>query len=208
MKKSLAVALLVVAESSLASPKEPLKPLLEKLKGVKSLKVEFTQKSKLPVAGDEVTLYKGVIYYKRPLKFRWEYTWGSKALLISDGKHLEVSFGDGECQVTELEPNTSLFPLIELVESPELFKESFRVVKVEREGRRTAITLRARRKEAFFKELTFVLDKGKLLKVKSLQEDGTYGVYRIEKMEKNLKLKDELFKLTGCKKSKAGLAGP
>jgi len=74
MRKFL-TALFIILTTQPASA--DFKCFLEKLKSVKSMKILFSQRTKLPVAGDEVDLYSGVIYYKRPLHFRWEYKKGS-----------------------------------------------------------------------------------------------------------------------------------
>ena len=165
--------------------------------GVKTLKIVFSQRTKLPVAGDEVSLYEGVIYYKRPLKFRWEYTKGANVLIVSDGKFFKSEI-EGECQIGELS-NQPLFPLIELIEDPQKFKRDFEVKEVEREGSIEVITVKPKYEEAFFKELKFVLERGRLKEVETLQEDGTRAKYRIEKVIRNLPLKDSLFKITPCK---------
>ncbi len=171
--------------------------LFNLFKGVKTLKITFSQITKLPVAGDEVSLYKGVIYYKRPLKFRWEYTQGAKVLIVSDGKLVKSSV-EGECQVGELSPET-LFPLIELIENPKGFKMDFLVKEIKREGNWEAIKIVPKYKDPFFKEVTFILKDGKLVAVETLQEDGTQAKYRIEKIVKNLPLKDSLFRVTPCR---------
>ena len=161
--------------------------------GVNTLKIVFSQKTKLPVAGDEVSLYEGVIYYKRPLKFRWEYTKGANVLIVSDGKLFKSEI-EGECQIGELS-NQPLFPLIELIENPEKFKEDFKVKEVSKEE----ITVAPKYDGAFFKEITFVLKDGRLVEVRTIQEDGTRANYEIKEVVKNLPLKDSLFQITPCK---------
>jgi len=193
VKLLLAVLLAVILPLSDAFGEEELYSLF---KGVNTLKINFSQKTRLPVAGDEVSLYEGVIYYKRPLKFRWEYTKGADVLIVSDGKFIKSSI-EGECQIGELS-NQPLFPLIELIESPEKFKSSFKVKRVEREGDTEEITVTPNYDEPFFKEITFVIKNGELAEVKTLQEDGTQAKYEIKKVVRNLPLKDSLFKVTPC----------
>ncbi|WP_457679237.1 LolA family protein [Thermovibrio sp.] len=171
--------------------------LTKEFKGIKSLEVFFSQETKLPIAGDEVSLYKGVIYYKRPLKFRWEYTWGSSALIVSNGELLKSSIG-GNCQIIKVSRD-NLFPLIELVEEPELFKERFKLTSFKRNGEYAVLRLKPAYKDAFFKEITFVLRKGSLFEVEVVQEDGTKELYKVEKIVKNPPLRDSLFRIIPCK---------
>lgn len=166
-------------------------------KGVNTLKIVFSQKTVLPVAGDEVTLYQGVIYYKRPLKFRWEYTKGANVLILSDGKFLKSEI-EGECQVGELS-SQPLFPLIELIEDPQKFRRDFEVERVEKKGDLEVITIVPKYEGAFFKKISFILDGGRLVGVETLQEDGTKADYQIEEIVKNLPLDDSLFQLIPCR---------
>jgi outer membrane lipoprotein carrier protein len=174
--------------NSLAVSKEALLSLFE---NVDALKMEFSQITELPVAGDTVSLYKGVIYYKRPLKFRWEYTEGSSSLIVSDGHRVLVNI-EGDCQVMELD-NNALFPFIELLENREEFLRRFGV----REERDRIVVI-PKDGESVFKEIAFVFKGGKLVRIETLQEGGTRSVYEIKSIEKNVKLSDDLFRVSSC----------
>jgi len=195
VKFLIAIAFFVVTgvSSFAGTPDE----LINLFKGADTLKIVFNQKTEIPVAGDEVSLYTGVIYYKRPSKFRWEYTRGADVLIVSDGKLLKSSI-EGDCQVEELK-GEPLFPLIELIDSPERFKKDFKVKKIQKEGEWVAITIIPRYKDAFFKEITFILKGGRLKEVRTLQEDGTLATYQIEEIDKNIPLKESLFRVTPCR---------
>lgn len=165
-------------------------------KGVNSLKILFSQRTKLPVAGDEVSLYEGVIYYKRPLKFRWEYTKGAKVLIVSNGELVKSSI-EGECQIAEI-ADQPIFALIELIDNPEKFKEDFRVKELKKNKSWKVVRITPNYKDAFFKEITFIIKDKKLKKVITVEEDGTKGEYQIEEIEKNVPLNDDLFQVTPC----------
>ncbi|ADU97149.1 outer membrane lipoprotein carrier protein LolA [Thermovibrio ammonificans HB-1] len=196
MRKSTIALTLLITIPAAAHPSET--PLKE-LSGAESLKIEFRQKTKLPVAGDEVTLYRGVIYYKRPLKFLWEYTRGSNLRIISNGKEVETRFGDGQCQVEPLNPENALFPLLLLAENYKTFKKYY-TVKEEKEGKNLqTFTVEPKFKDPFFTKITFTFFKGKLKEVKTVQADGTESTYLIDSVKKNPKLPDSLFKLPPCR---------
>ncbi len=164
---------------------------------VKTLEVKFSQKTKLPVAGDEITLYKGIIYYKRPLKFRWQYTWGDSSFIVSDGKFIE-SFIEGNRQVYPIKEG-ELFPLIELVEFPDSFFKEFKLVKVDKEGGVLKLRFKSLRRNPFFREITLYLKGNRLVGLFTVQSDGTESFYEITSFKENIPLKDELFKVKGLK---------
>jgi len=173
----------------------------EKLKeifgNVRTLEVKFSQRTKLPVAGDEITLYRGVIYYKRPLKFRWQYTWGDSSLIVSNGKLIE-SFIEGNRQVYSVKEG-ELFPLIELVESPDSFFKDFKLVKAEKEGELLKLKFKSLKRNLFFREITFYLRGNKLVGLLTVQSDRTESFYEIISFKKNVPLKERLFKLERLK---------
>ncbi len=173
----------------------------EKLKEVfgnlRTLEVKFSQRTKLPVAGDEITLYRGVIYYKRPLKFRWQYTWGDSSFIVSNGKLIE-SFIEGNRQVYSVKEG-ELFPLIELIESPDTFFRDFKLVKAEKEGELLKLKFKSLKRNPFFKEITFYLKGGKLVGLLTVQSDGTESFYEITSFKKNIPLKERLFRIEGLK---------
>ena len=175
------------------------KTLLNLFKGVKTAEITFSQKTFVPVAGNEVTLYRGEIFYKRPLKFLWRYTWGSRMEIVSNGKFLETVFDDGSCQLTPLEGNLNMFPLLLLAESPEEFLKEFKVVSDEKREGVEVVTCVARGKDPFFRKFIFFFKGGRLEGLKAVQSDGTEETFVIEKLKLNIPVKDSLFKLRPCK---------
>ncbi|MEO2066364.1 MAG: outer membrane lipoprotein carrier protein LolA [Desulfurobacteriaceae bacterium] len=193
MKFLVALFLSILTSTTTLGEEEDIYTLF---KGVNSLKILFSQRTKLPVAGDEVSLYEGVIYYKRPLKFRWEYTKGVKVLIVSNGELVKSSI-EGECQIAEI-ADQPVFALIELIDNPEKFKEEFRVKELKKNKSWEVVRITPNYKDAFFKEITFIIKDKKLKKVITVEEDGTKGEYQIEEIENNVPLDDDLFRVTPC----------
>ena len=191
------IALLLASASSFGG--ELPKTLTKLFKNTKTVHIVFSQKTVLPVAGNDVTLYRGEIFYKRPLKFLWRYTWGSRMEIISDGKEIETVFDDGSCQVSSLKENLNLFPLLLLAESPEKFLNEFQVVEDKKSGSSEVVVCRAKGKDPFFREFVFFFENGKLKSLKAVQSDGTEETFVLERIERNIPVKEALFSLKRCK---------
>lgn len=191
--------LFVLLLSSDSSGGELPKNLLKLFKNTKTVHIVFNQKTVLPVAGNDVTLYRGEIFYKRPLKFLWRYTWGSRMEIVSDGKEIETVFDDGSCQIAPLKENLNLFPLLLLAESPKKFLKEFQVVEDRRSGNSEVVVCRARGKDPFFREFVFFFKNGKLKSLKAVQSDGTEETFVLDRVEKNVPVKESLFRLKRCK---------
>ncbi len=190
------IALLLASASSLGG--ELPKTLTKLFKNTKTVHIVFSQKTVLPVAGNDVTLYRGEIFYKKPLKFLWRYTWGSRMEIISDGKEIETVFDDGSCQVSSLKEN--LFPLLLLAESPRKFLKEFQVVEDKKSGSSEVIVCRARGKDPFFREFILFFENGKLKSLKAVQSDGTEETFILNRIERNVPIDDSLFALKRCKR--------
>ena len=173
---------------------------LEKLKSVKTLKLVFSQETKIPVAGNEVDLYGGVIYYKKPSKFRWEYTRGSDIFVVSDGKFIETVFpSDKQCQVAELDSKSELFPLFQILDSPGRFDELFEVLNDEKDGKIEVLELKPKYKDSIFEKIVlFIGENCKLKAFKTVQLDGTSSTYIVKELRENLRVSEDLFKLIPC----------
>ncbi|ADY73426.1 outer membrane lipoprotein carrier protein LolA [Desulfurobacterium thermolithotrophum DSM 11699] len=177
-----------------------LDSFLEKLKSIKTLKIVFSQETKLPVAGDTVDLYGGVIYYEKPSKFRWEYTKGSDIYLVSNGEYLETVFpSDNQCQITELDTKSELFPLFQILNNPENFKKLFKIVKIEESRNFETVELKPTYENSIFEKIILLIDKDCNLKAfKTVQIDKTFATYVIKSWKENVKLSENLFKITPC----------
>ena len=173
---------------------------LEKLKSVKTLKLVFSQETKIPVAGNEVDLYGGVIYYKKPSKFRWEYTRGSDIFVVSDGKFIETVFpSDKQCQMAELDSKSELFPLFQILDSPDRFDELFKVLNDEKDGKLEVLELKPKYKDSIFEKIVlFIGENCKLKAFKTVQLDGTSSTYIVKELRENLRVSEDLFKLIPC----------
>lgn len=167
---------------------------VKSIEGVKSAVVSFKQITKIPVAGDEVSLYEGVIYYKKPLKFRWQYTKGSNIYIVSDGEFVETVFPeDGDCQLFKLTKESDLFPLVSLLENPKAFRKYYRVL-----DKGNVAVVEPKFKDSIFRRIVFFFKGKKLLKIKTVQEDGTEETYLITDFKRNVNLKNRLFRLEKC----------
>jgi len=173
---------------------------LKKLKSVKTLKLVFSQETKIPVAGNEVDLYGGVIYYEKPSRFRWEYTRGSDIFVVSDGKFIETVFpSDKQCQVAELDSKSELFPLFQILDSPDRLDELFEVLSDERDGEMEVLELKPKYKDSIFEKIIlFIGENCKLKAFKTVQLDGTSSTYIIKEVRENLGVSEDLFKLIPC----------
>lgn len=203
MKGVLTLLFFLFIHSSVSAGEVP-QTLLNLFKGVKTAQIVFSQKTVVPVAGNEVTLYRGEIFYKRPLKFLWRYTWGSRMFIVSDGELLETVFDDGSCQLSSIKGNLDLFPLLLLAESPDRFLKRFTPVEYLKEGSGEVITFKSKYSDSFFKKITFFFEEGKLKELKTVQSDGTEETFKVERVELNLPLKDSLFRVKECKPADAG----
>lgn len=197
--KSLLLLFVLLLLSSDSSGGELPENLLKLFKNTKTVHIVFNQKTVLPVAGNDVTLYRGEIFYRRPLKFLWRYTWGSRMEIVSNGKEIETVFDDGSCQIAPLKENLNLFPLLLLAESPEKFTSEFQVIEDRKSGNSEVVVCRARGKDPFFREFVFFFKKGKLKSLKAVQSDGTEETFVLDRVEKNVPVKDSLFRLKRCK---------
>jgi outer membrane lipoprotein carrier protein len=173
--------------------------LTDYFKGINTLHIVFSQRMELPVAGDEVTMYKGEIFYKKPLKFLWKYTWGSKSLVVSNGRLMEAVLDDGTCQISSVKENLSLFPILELVEAPEHLKEEYNIIYRKLNSDEIFI-LKPKSKNSYFKGIRFLFERNRLKEVVAIQYDGTEQTYLIKEFEKNVPLRNSLFKLEECER--------
>ncbi|WP_297445436.1 outer membrane lipoprotein carrier protein LolA [Desulfurobacterium sp.] len=193
--KALSLALITLLFVTPSWGNEPCKVITNLFKGTNTAYILFSQKTSLPIAGNNVTLYKGEIFYKRPLQFMWHYTWGSKMKIISDGKSIETCFDDGSCQIYSLSETTDLFPLLLLAESPEIFLDKYRVVKTQKSKNSEICELEAKDKNLFFKKLIFFFKKEKLKSFKTIQRDGTEETFIIKEIKLNVPINKNIFKL-------------
>lgn len=198
MKKSLLICVLTLFLTNSAYGN--VGRFLEQLKSIKTLKLVFSQETRIPIAGDNVDLYGGVIYYENPSKFRWEYTKGSNIFIVSNGKFIETVFpSDKECQLTKLDSRSELFPLFQILNAPDRFKELFKVLNEEKEGNVEVIELQPRYIGSIFEKIVLFLSKNcKLKAFKTVQIDGTSATYIVNSFIVNPKISSSLFRLIPC----------
>ena len=61
------------------------------------------------------------------------------------------------------------------------------------------VVCRARGKDPFFREFVFFFKNGKLKSLKAVQSDGTEETFVLDRVEKNVPVKESLFRLKRCK---------
>jgi len=191
---------LIIALIILSTPaRGDVKPLLTPFWKARTVEVRFKQLTKIPVAGDTVDLYEGILYLKKPMKLLWKYTRGSRIFIVSDGKFVETVFpSEKECRILPIE-ETTLLPLIKLLEGESLFNKSFKLKETERSGNLTVLSLEPRTKDSYFKEVKLFFKGKKLIAIKTTSEDGTESTYQIVSVQLNKKLPENLFRLVPCK---------
>ena len=198
--KALFLFLITLLFVTPSSGKECYKSINNLFKGVNTAYIFFKQKSVLPITGDNITLYKGEIFYKRPLQFIWRYTWGSKMEIVSDGKFIETCFDDGSCQTYSLNEESDLFPILLIVESPEIFFSKYQVVKVKQNKNAELYEFKAKDEDYYFKKVTLFFEKGTLKSFKVVQRDGTEETFIVEKIKLNIPIDSTIFRVKAHKK--------
>ncbi len=182
---------------------------LNRISKVRSVEISFEQRTKLPVAGDEVSLYKGKILFKKPAYFRWFYTYGSDMVIVSDGKYVEILYpSDNECEVYALDRKSELFPLIKLLSAPLSYGEFFKVVGREREGDLERVELKPKYKDSLFSSIVLWFSGCSLKAFKTVQAGGTEGFYVVKEFIMNKHLTDENFQIRNCKEKPSQRAEP
>ncbi len=172
---------------------------LERVSKASSVEISFEQRTKLPVAGDEVSLYKGKILFKKPFYFKWFYTYGSDMVITSDGKYVEVYYpSEGECQVYTLDRENELFPLIKLLSAPLSYNKFF-VAKREKEGKIERVELKPTYKDSIFSSIVLWFDECSLKAFKTIQTDGTEALYVVKSLILNRHIDRNSFEISTCK---------
>ena len=188
------LALLLVFVCALADP-STFQKLEEKLKGIRSVKVFFVQKTKYSWY-PKPELSKGIFYATKEGKFRIEYTYPDRVIMVSNGKEIIIyNEEDREAIVDSTENNTS--PVIEsLFFFSRPLSEVFDPVGELRRGSLRVVVLRPKRKDENIKEV-YVEVGGDLnpKRIRVVDSEGTETTIEFIDIIKNYSPSSHLFRL-------------
>lgn len=168
--------------------------LEEKLKGIRSVKVFFIQKTVYPWY-PKPELSKGIFYATRDGKFRIEYTYPDRIIMVSNGKEIIIyNEEDKEAIIDSVKNNTS--PVIEsLFFFSRPLGEVFDPVGELRKGSLKVVILRPKRKDENIREVYVEVDAELNLKrIKVIDSEGTETIVEFVDMVKNYTPSSRLFK--------------
>lgn len=169
--------------------------LEEKLKGIKSVKVSFLQKTKYPWH-PKPEVSKGIFYATREGKFRIEYTHPDKVIIVSNGDEIVLyNEEEKEAIIDSTENNTS--PVIEsLFFFSKPLGEVFEPVGELRRENLKVVILKPKKKDESIKEVYLELD-GKLdpVRVRVVDSEGTETSLEFLDVVKNYNPSKELFRV-------------
>ncbi len=171
------------------------KDLEKKLMDIRSVKVVFVQKTVYSWY-PRPDVSKGVFYATRDGKFRIEYTYPDRVVMVSGGREIIIyNEEDGEAFIDSVENNTS--PVIEsLFFFSRPLGEVFRSVgEMVREGVRT-IVLEPKSKDENVKRVYLELDEGlEIRRVRIVDSENTETILEFLELRKNFTPSSGLFRL-------------
>ena len=169
--------------------------LERKLSEIRSVKVVFLQKTRYSWYPKPETS-KGIFYATREGKFRIEYTYPDRILMVSNGREILIlNEEDREALLDSVENNTS--PVVEsLFFFARPLSEVFEPVgELEKEGVRVLV-LKPLQKDENVKEVYVELDEDlEVLRVRVLDSEDTETTVEFLEMKKNFTPSGGLFKL-------------
>ncbi len=171
------------------------KELESKLRGVKSVKVVFVQKT-LYSWYPRPDVSKGVFYATRDRRFRIEYTYPDRVIMVSDGRRILIyNEEDREAFMDSLENNTS--PVIEsLFFFSRPLGEVFRPAgEIAREGVKVLVLEPRRRDENIKKVYVELSDALEIKRMRIIDAEDTETVIEFIEIRKNFTPSSGLFSL-------------
>jgi outer membrane lipoprotein carrier protein len=163
---------------------------------IKTLEIRFSQEVRIPAIGNDVDMYKGVILYKRPSRFKWKYTWGSRICIVSDGRFIYSVFpSEKRIEKTRIGNSTEGLPLIDILDRPSNFKKEFSYSVIGKNKKFSLIKITPRIPNGIFTRIDMLIDRNCRVRLfKTYQADGTKSTYIVNSWIENLKLSDNEFK--------------
>lgn len=186
------IALILLPVVAVSSSFEKLE---KKLEGVRSVKVVFVQKTRYSWY-PKPELSKGVFYATKDGKFRIEYTYPDKVVMVSDGEEIIIyNEEDGEAIVDSTKNNTS--PVIEsLFFFSRPLSEVFEPVGEMDKGNLKVIILRPKRRDENIKEVYVEVDEEfDLRRIRVVDSQDTQTTVEFIDVRKNYTPSSDLFRL-------------
>ncbi len=189
-------ALLILVLLTVNSYASRIDCFLRHVKEIKTLELRFSQEVRIPEIGNDVDMYDGIILYKRPSKFEWKYTRGSRICIVSDGKFMYSAFpSENRVQKTRIENSTKSLPLIDLLDKPSAFKKEFSYSVIGKNKKFSLIRVTPKISNGMFTRIDILIDGNCRIRFfKTYQTDGTKSTYIVNSWIENLKLSDNEFK--------------
>ncbi len=189
------IILLLIFLTPLIAVSSTFKELEKKLKDVKSVRVVFVQKTRYSWY-PKPELSKGVFYATRDGKFRIEYTYPDKVVMVSNGKEIIIlNEEDREAIIDSVENNTS--PVIEsLFFFSKPLGEVFEPVgELDKEGLKVLI-LKPKKRDENIKEVYVELDRNlDVRRIRVVDTEGTQTTIEFIDIRKNFKPSSGLFRI-------------
>lgn len=191
----LPIAILLLMIMPLTGLSSTFKELENKLQNTKSIRVVFIQKTQYSWY-PKPELSKGVFYATKDGKFRIEYTYPDKVVMVSNGKEIIIlNEEDKEAIIDNVENNTS--PVIEsLFFFSKPLGEVFEPVgELEKSGLRVLI-LKPKQRDENIKEVYVELDAElEVKKVRVVDSENTQTTLEFIEVRKNFQPSSGLFKI-------------
>ena len=188
------LALLLLVIASVFASSSTFEKLEEKLKGIKSVKVFFLQKTRYSWY-PKPELSKGIFYATKDGKFRIEYTYPDRVIMVSNGKEIIIyNEEDKEAIIDSVQNNTS--PVIEsLFFFSRPLGEVFDPVGELQKGSLKVIILRPKKKDENIREVYVEVDEDLNPKrVRVLDSEGTETIIEFVDVVKNYTPSSHLFR--------------
>ncbi|WP_457601679.1 outer membrane lipoprotein carrier protein LolA [Hydrogenivirga sp.] len=189
------VLLILILITPLLAVSSTFKELEKKLKEVKSVRVVFVQKTRYSWY-PKPELSKGVFYATKDGKFRIEYTYPDRVVMVSTGKEIIIlNKEDREAIIDSTENNTS--PVIEsLFFFSKPLGEVFEAVGEMEKGGLRVLILRPKRKDENIKEVYVEVDERlDIRRIRVVDSEGTQTTIEFIDVRKNFRPSSGLFRL-------------
>ncbi len=187
--------LLLILITPLLAVSSTFKELEKELQEVKSIKVVFLQKTRYSWYPKPETS-KGIFYATKDRKFRIEYTYPDKVIMVSNGKEIIIyNEEDKEAIIDSIENNTS--PVIEsLFFFSRPLSDVFEPIgEIEKENLKVVI-LKPKRKDENIKEVYVELDENlEVVRMRIVDMEDTETTIEFLEIKKNFTPSSNLFRI-------------
>ncbi len=148
---------------------------------------------------ESLRLSKGKVWFKKPGRMRWEYTWPEPYLIVSDGKEVYL-YSPEDKQVLILPWNQALSPKVTLgflTGKGNLLKDFVLLGAEKLPSGLWALDLRPRQENPQVERLRLIVKKDGLIQALWFWDYlGNLTKIRFKHLQRNVKIKDDLFVFT------------